>query len=318
MAEPSDAEIYAANKWVDGYKSRKKGLYATGSYELTDALSIVLGARLSSYENIYSSNGPWGASTTLAKESKKVTPFTGLIYKLGDQWSAYASYADIFKPQSRRNASGDFLEPVIGKGYELGLKGSLLDGRVNTSAALFQTEQRNIGFQDDGVPIEIANAQCGGTCYRSSALFRNRGLEAEVSGEVAKGLQLYAAYTLTTSKYIGTDVPAIGANDFAGTGMPKHVLRIWANYHLPGAWNKISVGGGLASQSHFSDFAYYGREQGGYTLYNARLGYEFNKNLSAGLNINNIFDKRYFQSISYDHNFYGAPRSFYLTVQYRM
>jgi outer membrane receptor for ferric coprogen and ferric-rhodotorulic acid len=38
----------------------------------------------------------------------------------------YLSYTEIYKPQSTRDASGNFLPPVIGSNYETGIKGSSL------------------------------------------------------------------------------------------------------------------------------------------------------------------------------------------------
>lgn len=317
-AEPSGADILATNRMDDGYRSDKKGLYAMGRYELTGPLSLVLGGRLSSFTQTYVSDGIWGYSESTAKESRKFTPFAGLIYRLDAQWSAYGSYADIFKPQSQRGVSGDFLDPVTGRTFEIGLKGELLQGRANAAFALFRTEQKNVAFEDGTVDQATADARCGGTCYRSSALMRSQGLEAEVNGEVARGLQLAASYTYTQTRYRTADVPSVGYDISANTGVPRHMARVWASYRLPGAWHPWTVGGGVRTQSHSADFGYYGREQGGYSVIDARVAYQITPQLSAALNIGNLADKTYFRSISYSHNFYGAPRSFLLTLQYRM
>lgn len=317
-AEPAGVDILAANRMDDGYRSDKKGLYGVARYELDGGFSLVLGGRLSSFEQTYVSNGIWGYSETTAKESSKFTPFAGLIYRLNEHWSAYGSYADIFKPQSQREISGNFLEPVTGKTHELGLKGELLGGRAQAAFALFRTEQRNVAYEDGGVAEDLANMLCGGTCYRASARVRSQGLEAELSGEVARGLHLAASYTYTQTRYRTADVPSVGYDISANTGVPRHMVHLWANYQLPGAWSRLSVGGGIRSQSRSSDYAYDGREQGGYTLLDARIAYQFTQNLSAALNIDNLTDKTYFRSVSYGRNFYGTPRSALLTLQYRM
>lgn len=317
-AEPSGADILAANRMNDGYRSDKKGIYASARYELTQPLSLVLGARLSWFDQTYVSDGAWGYSESTAKASRKFTPFAGLIYQLDGQWSVYGSHADIFKPQTQRNASGHFLQPVTGKTWELGLKGQLAGGRANASFALFRTEQKNVAYQDDSVPEGVASTLCGGTCYRASSLMRSQGLEAELSGEVARGLQLASSYTYTHTRYRSADVPSVGYDISANTGVPKHMARVWASYRLPGAWSRLSVGGGIRVQSRSSDFAYYGRTQGGYAVLDARLAWQATKELSLALNIGNLADRRYFRSISYDHNYYGTPRSFLLSMQYRM
>ena len=75
--------------------------------------------------------------------------------------------------------------------YEAGIKGELMDGKVNTSLAVFRYDHKNRAVTDyDGGMV------CpDGYCSRASGKVRSQGLEAEVSGEVARGLQLsYAEY----------------------------------------------------------------------------------------------------------------------------
>ncbi len=311
-------DIINTNRMNDGYRSDKKGLYATARYALAEPLSVVLGGRYSWYEQTYVSDGVWGYSESTARESGEFTPFLGVVYKLSSQWSAYASYADIFRPQSQRGVDGQFLSPVTGKNHELGLKAELLDGRAEAAFALFRTEQKKVAFEEGGIPEEVANAQCGGTCYRPSAQVRSQGFEASLNGEVWPGLQLAASYTYTHTRHRGSDVPSVGYDISANTGVPRHLARLWANYRLQDAWNRWSIGAGLTTQSQSSGFAYYGRKQGGYTVLDARVGYQISDNLSAALNIGNLTDKKYYSSISYDRNYFGTPRSYLLTVQYRM
>ncbi|MCP5688254.1 TonB-dependent receptor, partial [Klebsiella pneumoniae] len=68
------------------------------------------------------------------REPTKVTPFGGIVYDLTDEWAAYASYAEIFKPQQNLLAgpatSGSTLDPMTGKTYETGIKGELFGGAV--------------------------------------------------------------------------------------------------------------------------------------------------------------------------------------------
>ena len=71
-------------------------------------------------------------------------------------------------------------------------------------------------------------------------------------------------------------------------------------------------------QSRSTEFGYYGRSQGGYALLDARLGYDVSERLSLALNLSNLTDRKYYQSISYDRNFFGPPRAYMLTAQYRM
>jgi len=317
VAEPSDASIYAANTWDDGYTSTQKGVYAVGDYQVTERLSLIVGGRLSSFRTVFDDVGPWGASRSEARKSDKLTPYAGLVYALDDDWNAYASYSEIFKPQTQRTAAGAILEPRTGTSYEIGLKGEHFGGRLNSSLALYQVEQDNIGLVDSAVDSATATARCGGTCYVPSGTIRSRGFEAELSGEAATGLELYAAYTLNLIKYLGEEPATTAANITGTTDTPKHILRTWANYRLPGEWKALSVGGGVNAQSRAAGYGYYGREQGGYAVWNARVAYDFDEHLTAALNLNNVFDRRYYKAVDYDHNFYGDPRNVLMSLDYR-
>ena len=86
------------------------------------------GSRVSWYENRRQSNnlawGEWALQDARTRETGEVTPFAALIYDLNEHLSVYASYADIFQPQSTyTDESGSPLQPKTGASYELGIKG---------------------------------------------------------------------------------------------------------------------------------------------------------------------------------------------------
>ena len=59
-------------------------------------------------------------------------------------------------------------------------------------------------------------------------------------------------------------------------------------------------------------------EQDAYALVNLMARYEFSKQLSAQLNINNVFDKKYFAMFdAYSQMTYGAPRNATLKMTYK-
>src|SRR5690606_13868213 len=127
----------------------QKGLFAATRLNLTDKLKVIVGARDSRYrktaDDIYSSP----SKTDVGSE---ITPYAGVVYDLSDNLSAYASYTEIFLPQSVRDRSGQVLQPIVGESSEAGLKAEFYDGRLNASAAIFQIKQDNLG-QSTGVVI---------------------------------------------------------------------------------------------------------------------------------------------------------------------
>ncbi|MCH3770722.1 TonB-dependent receptor, partial [Campylobacter coli] len=74
----------------------------------------------------------------------------GLVYDINSTYSAYVSYTDIFQPQDYRDRNGNYLDPVEGQNYEVGVKGEYLDGRLNASLALFKVKESKTGVPDAG------------------------------------------------------------------------------------------------------------------------------------------------------------------------
>lgn len=283
-------------------KTTQSGLYAVGRFSLADPLKLVLGARLTQWKQ--------SSPAAEARIKNEFTPYGGLLFDLTPEWTAYASYAQIFQPQTQLTWNDDLIDPVKGTNTEIGIKGSLLNGRLNTSLALFDIRQTNRAQQDPAHP-------CVGTiCYYiASGKVRSRGVEAEINGWVTPDLNLSLGYTYNTTKYL-EDASSEGQPFARFT--PKHIVRLWANYTLP--WNdrRMDVGLGIQAQSDFStQSGGVTLSQGGYALVNMRLGYRFDKHLSAALNINNLFDRRYYQSLSGTswNNRYGEPRSIALTLR---
>lgn len=57
-------------------------------------------------------------------------------------------------------------------------------------------------------------------------------------------------------------------------------------------------------------------EQGSYALVNLMARFDFSKQVSATLNLNNVFDRKYYDQIGfYSQGWYGAPRNVMLTMR---
>ncbi len=57
--------------------------------------------------------------------------------------------------------------------------------------------------------------------------------------------------------------------------------------------------------------------QGGYSVWNLMLRYRIDPRWTVTLNVNNVFDKVYYQTLGYasGSNYYGAPRNAVLTLR---
>ncbi|MGE8362607.1 TonB-dependent siderophore receptor [Pseudomonas sp.] len=289
----------------------QKAVFATWSISLSDPLTAILGTRLNWYDfdNQVSVIGDY-------KATREVVPYAALIYDLTDEISAYTSYTEIFNPQAQFDASGSVLEPTTGEVYEVGLKGEFYEGRLNSSIALFRTNLIGTPLDDANSPNPCLPNYTRGYCKIAGGKSRSEGVELEVSGEVAPGWQVNAGYTYTTTEYLKDS--AANEGNVLRTTDPKHLLRLFTSYRLPGAYSAWTVGGGVQAQSDiYSESGTARAEQGGYAIYNAMLGYRFDEHYSLQLNANNLFDKYYYEKIGATgvNYYYGEPRNFALTLR---
>ncbi len=292
--------------WPVPNKTMQQGVYGTARLSLSDSIKMILGGRVSWYEYKYVDN-------TQRKENSVVTPYAGLIFDVARDISFYGSYSDIFKPQSNLKADGGTIDPIVGKNYELGIKGDFLQGRLSASAALFRLEQTNLGKIDYDAEAGACN---GGYCYKAAGLVISEGIDVGLNGEIMPAWSLGMGYTYSTRKY-GKDGDGIKKGDPYLEGMPDQIFRIFSTYKIPSSnW---MVGANLRAQSSMqSKGSSYVVRQGSYAIVGMSANYKVNNNLSIGLAVSNLFDRRYYEAIGSAtiYNFYGAPRSFAANLKY--
>lgn len=310
--------------------TRQKAGYIATRLSLTDELHAVIGSRYGSWEGkkddrYYDENLQLtSVDSTTQRQNDIWTPYAGLLYDLTPEYTVYASYTDIFKPQSYRDSSRNYLDPVVGSNYEVGLKGSLLEERLNVATAVFWSKQDNVAELDDSVPPDPAS---GEEFYKSGGKGNKvNGFEAEVSGEVMTGWNMTAGYTYTHS--------VNGDKQRTNTSSPLNMLRVSTAYRLPGDWQALTVGGAVNWQSAMFDYADrpVGREangdfitentkihQGAYTVVKLMSRYQFDEHVSASLNVDNLFDEKYYDNVGfYNGVFWGDPRTVTLSLDWKL
>lgn len=310
--------------------TRQKAGYIATRLSLTDQLHAVIGSRYGSWEG---ENADYSydkslqltrVETTRQQQSDVWTPYAGLLYDLTPEYTAYVSYTDIFKPQSNRDSSRKYLDPVVGSNYEVGLKGSLLEERLNVATALFWSKQDNVAEVDNSVPPDPVTRE---KFYKSGGKGNKvSGFEAEVSGEILNGWNMTAGYTYTHS--------ANGEQQRTNENQPLNMLRVSTAYRLPGEWQALTVGGAVNWQSRiFGDSNRpIGRDaegefitentrihQGAYTVVKLMSRYAIDKNLSASLNVDNLFDKKYYENVGfYNGVYWGDPRTVTVSLDWKL
>lgn len=290
-------------------QTRQSGYYIANRFNFSDKLHLIAGARVSEYKYDSSLTSLIAKTNTKVKmrENGKVTPYAGIVYDITPNQSVYTSYTDIFKPQSSQDRNGNVLDPVVGKNYELGWKGEFYDGRLNASAALFKVERDNYAEVDTGynVPGTTSNA------FKAVDGAETKGIDFEVSGEILPRWNANIGYShARTEDASGTRLT---------TQLPMDTFQFWNTYQLSGQWDKLTVGGGINWNSSKSlTFSRYNAtvKDGDYTIVNLMARYKFNDHLSTTLNLNNLFDEKYYAGMAGSYGHYGAPRNFMASIKY--
>ncbi|RYF83941.1 MAG: TonB-dependent siderophore receptor [Comamonadaceae bacterium] len=305
--------LFDMERWKQINTVRQKSVYAATRINATDRLKFVAGARVNWYDHDQHSGFGKDFST-----DREVTPYFGAIFDLNDNHSVYASWTEIFAPQSAYDRSGDLLPPITGRNYEAGIKGEYFDRRLNASLAAFLVQQRNRATNDLNGPNPCPGST-GGYCQRASGEVESKGVELEVSGALTPDWQLTAGYTYVKAVYTeDADTRNIG-QPFNAT-LPKHQFKLSTSYRLPGEWGRWRVGGTVYAQSRVeSKGSIYLIAQGGYVTAGLSAAYALSPQTELRLNVNNLFDRHYYQSIGWTNggNVFGAPRNVLATLQHR-
>lgn len=291
----------AATVTVAHAETKQSGFYLTTRIHMTDRLSSILGGRWSSWKY----DAPdWNDHR---KFSNVFVPYAGIVYDLTGQISAYASYTEIFQPQSARDINGGLLDPEEGKNYEIGLKGEWFDGRLNTSIAVFETRKDNLAVYDYDL-----TGPTGDPVARAEDGTKGRGWELEASGELAPGWQLQGGYTRfvlrdSSDQRMRTEL------------LPEHLFKLFTTYS-PQSLPRLTMGGGVNWQSKVYRSTVQGAlldlyTQKSFAVANLMANYQFSNQLSLNVNLNNVFNKEYRTRVNL--HTYGAERNLSASLKYQ-
>jgi iron complex outermembrane receptor protein/outer membrane receptor for ferric coprogen and ferric-rhodotorulic acid len=288
---------------LPGYTSATRrtenAVYGQAQISVADRLKLLAGGRLS-WAQAETRTLATGQTTAQADPGKEFIPSVAAIYTLNEHLSAYTSYAETFVVQSALDRAGQLLKPRSGTQIEAGVKGEFLNKRLQTHFAVFRILDKDRAIAD---PEQTTASIAGGKV-------RAQGFETEVSGQIAPGWDVLAGYAFTATKYL--QAPVAQQGQVFSPVTPRHSVNLSTRYAFHGnALQGWSVGGGVGYRSEF--YAQSGTlrlTSGDYALFNAQVAYQFNDKLSVGVNVDNLFDKTYYEKVASvgRQNFYGEPR----------
>ncbi|PAT40707.1 TonB-dependent siderophore receptor [Vandammella animalimorsus] len=286
-------------------KVRALGLYAQNQMRLGEQWLLTLSGRHDT------AKGEDASSSRGQRQSRTDRAFTGraaLTWLAPGGWAPYVSYGTSFLPAFGAYDAFD-AKPTTGKQWELGVKYQPPGQSLLLTAAVYDLRKRNITVSN---PITNRDEQVGA--------MRSRGLELEAKGRplpALPGLHATAAYSYNDVKGLAGSTWRVQAGK-APIQVPKHMASLWLDYRLAeGGLRGLHLGLGARHVGRRWDDAANTRAQPGYTLVDASLRYDLGANWRLALNVNNLFNKKYFASNAFDGWWRGEQRTVTATATYR-
>ncbi|TCU66588.1 iron complex outermembrane receptor protein [Bradyrhizobium sp. R2.2-H] len=214
-------------------------LFFQDTLHLTERFALVGGVRYMDYDQLAGRGKPFRANTNVSADA--VLPLGGVIFKLTDQLSLYASYTQSLKPNSTiaplSNGGGVVLgsniAPEEGTQYEAGLKFDL-DKRLSGTLAVYDIEKQN------GLVSQL-NTATGLNVYTAAGKARSRGVELDVTGRLSDNWSMIGSYGYTDARV--TEDPIYAGKQLQNVAMNTASLYLVYDFGttLPG---QLRLGGG--------------------------------------------------------------------------
>jgi iron complex outermembrane receptor protein len=321
-------------------------VYGQGSYDLTDRWRMTLGLRYSHEERsqdfTQTISDPLGAVTgvpgTVELASSDADEWDSWTPKLGVEWfgsddlMVYGSIAKGFKAGGlNSNALQPAFDPESLWAYEVGFKSTVWDGRARFNMSAFWYD-----YSDIQLLTLAPDAPVGAfPIVVNAAEATIKGIEADVTAQLTRGFSVDAAVTLLNAEYdeFTSIDPNRPADDPDREGDPlQQAPETSTNLGLQYDWD-FARGARLTARAEwryvsevfFNAFSDPVVRQGGYSLYNARIGYEAPDNRwYVAIFGRNLGDKLYAQTkvrqdpLVGNLNVWGAPRTYGIEIGARL
>ncbi len=262
-------------------RTDRLGIFLQDQMAIADNLKFLIGGRLDFVEqnnlNVNTGNRSEQSDTAFS-------PQIGVVYQPIEPISLFANFARSFAPNFGTSADGSILDPERGTQYEVGIRGELFEGRLAATLSAYNITKSNIATTDPDNPdfsIPIGK-------------IRSQGIELDIAGEILPGWNIIASYGLIDAAVTAEsfDLPVGSRNQ----NTPRHTASLWSTYRIQsGGLQGLGFGAGLfyvgERAGDFSDTF----DLPSYLRTDAAIFYQRN-NWRAGINIQNLFDVRYFKS----------------------
>ena len=276
--------------------------YAFDTIDLNEQWQLNGGARLDWYNTRVGVINAAGVRTSNSDSDNLTSYKAGILYKPATNGSVYLSYGSSYTPPASANfaltSTSDTVngaqnnpefDPQRTDNVELGTKWNLLNNQLNVTAAVFQTENdKQVSFND------LNQAQQSGKT-------RVSGYELFAVGQLTENWQISAGLTKLNGKALDQRSSATALDTTGVRWLPDYSATLWTQYSL----NRFTIGGGaryMGEQKRLITIADPSitsmPEIPSYTVFDAMVAYAVNNNVNLRLNVYNLFDKEYINTMN--------------------
>ncbi len=304
----------------NNFKSGNFGIYAQDIFAVAPKWKILLGGRYDDFRSDFSGTEIGGTpESERVKTADKIWSYrSGLMYQPTDYSTYYISRGTSFSPSgSVESAHPDRVKAAATSSTrktittEVGAKLEFLDGNLSVRSALFYTES----------PRANTTQSSQSTSSVSSGANHSEGIEFESTGKITNKWEIFGGITLLRTR-IEVNPESSQTEGLGFSNAPKISGNLWNSYKINENW-KIAGGADFMS---FREGSSVPRNNSkaivtkipGYVRFDAMIGW-YQKDYSVKLNIFNLLDKEYYDSIHLNgiHAVPGIDRSAQLGVSYK-
>ena len=307
------------------FKATTLGLYLQDTIELAKNWKLVGGLRIDRFQGDYDRSGNVAPNNTaLSRSDTLLSKRLGLMYQPTDEVSYYAAYGTSF------NTSGDLYQfdpqsantpPESSRNMEIGAKWELYGGDLSLRTALARTDKYN----ERNTDIDTAN-----NSYLLSGKRHTDALEFEIAGRITPQWDVFAGVGFLRAFIDKSGSNAAGLIEVGqNPGLsPSRQATLFTTYRIGDTWR---IGGGLTAVSqnkpanavttNVTDPAtgvtttiLNPNRAPGYVKADLLAEYRVSEGNTVKLNIDNLFDKVYYNTLYRGFAAPGDARSVRLTL----
>ncbi len=310
-----DTRVFPAP--MNRFTSRSLGLYAQDTMAITDTVKLVGGLRFDHFTGSYRNAD---GSLSNARTDNLLSPRLGAIYQPDELTSYYISYGTSFNTSGDAYQYGVLVNPATGvaaktppeksRNIEVGGKWELFDQKVLAGAALFFSQKYNERNTD---PDTAAQQEL------LSGRRHAAGMEFNLAGRITPAWEVFWNHTwLPNAKIDQSNVPlsasGLGAQVQGDRPAltPRHSGSVWTTYRINPQW-RVGVGANYRSSQNPEGQRTYRAK--GFASFDAMAEYSISETVSLRLNVTNLTNRLYADTLY--RGFYqpGAPRRVDLTLK---